>query len=251
MNGLAAAAGITGALVALSSWPAGTASHGAASSPARATGNAAAIALARSNAAATDRMGTQFDTETGYLVIRETTGPRWSVSWKYGLGRVPAGYVPAVEHLTIGLHDGRVTWLSDLMIPSCAKARCAGSLRPLYVLETSKGLYGRFNGSTSGCYSTMHGTIDGYFIGYDETALAGTYAPLRQAGPNDILTSTVRAGGTRTWTEVAVISRATRLQSEITVHSSAGDGVPAYSYRITFSYKAAPVLPPPVTCLAP
>ena len=98
-------------------------------------------------------------------------------------GKVPAGYVPVVEHLTIAGNGGRGVWASDIMSPSCS-----GCTEVAYqVLLRSSGLVGHFlpNGpATAGtCWQHLSGgfgwqTGDVYFEPFNGIV----YQPLRRSG---------------------------------------------------------------------
>lgn len=199
------------------------------------SGNAAAIALARASAAIESRMGSLAEVETGYAFMRDELGKTSSMQWRYDVGRAPSGYVPVIEHLTFDFHEGRIIWLSDVMDPRCQATFCSDL--PYQVLLTGGGLTGHFDVAglppAASCWSRLTGSVDGFSVGEDVLGASGHFAPVVRSGAIERITSVIRAGTGRTWTETESLSTATHLPIAEVVQSSAGAGIPAFSFAET------------------
>ncbi len=134
------------------------------SSPAAASstvsGNPAAIALYRMVVAATQHQGGVDEVQTGLVVMKDSLGKVSSVSWAIGSGKLPAGYVPATEHLTVANSGGKIIWASDSLTPVCGTGLCADV--PYQVVLNGSGLFGHFASSAASgtCWTHDSGSLD-------------------------------------------------------------------------------------------
>jgi hypothetical protein len=170
------------------------------------------------------------------------------------LGTVPAGYVRAVEHITIANDGGRVLWVSDDLVPVGCSSKVEHSCLPVAVLLFSGGVVWHFGSANLGpegsCWGTVsQGAVDGYTragvaYGYD---LYGHFRPMRGEGGTEVVTSTFPWGTTQQATEIDTVAVATHLPTEGEVRISAGPGRAAFSYRWTDHWLSALMPVPHIT----
>jgi hypothetical protein len=224
------------------------------------TGNPKTIAFYRQVVAATAKAPGWTATFSGYTAIEESIGKQTSVNWEYYDG-VPKGYDPAVDHVTAAAAGGRLTWLSDEIVPAprtCAKGSVCflPATLPYQVLLGPSGLEGHFVASGPAslvCWAKDHGAVLGYSkvgvpTGY---GLYGRFYPMRRAGGAELVTSTYPWGATQHATEVDTISIATHLPSTTVVHVSASPGHPALTLSSTYRWLGATPAEPATTPACP
>lgn len=233
------------------------------------TGSAATIAFYRQMVAQTNREGGVTFVVSGYDALRDNIGKTSSVSWISGAGGLPAGYVHAIDHVTLANSAGAIAWVSDEMVPRCAPP--AGSTSggitlgctdiTYQTLLTASGVVGHYlpggsYGTAGTCWGPDRGssgggaTVDGYSssnIGHvGSYGVFGHFFPMRRAGGSELVTSRYPFGAGRRATEVDTISIATHLPKKGVTHVTAGAGHPAFTMTWTNHWLARPPTEPVV-----
>jgi hypothetical protein len=191
--------------------------------------------------AATRRTAGVEEVQTGYSAIGDAAGTASTFSMVSAVGVVPAGYVRAVEHITIANDDGHVLWLSDDLVPAACGPKAVGSCLPVAVLLLPGGAFWHFgsaglSAARGSCWGTLSdAAVDGYTqtgaaYGYD---LYGRFSPMHRVGGSELVTSIFPWGTAQTATEVDTVPVTTHLPTLGAVHISATPGHPGFSYRWT------------------
>lgn len=107
------------------------------------TGNAAAIRAFDAVAAHADALPAIRIRQSGYMTMRAAPAP--GTEFRFGYGGVPKGYVRADETLTYVQHDGKVVWLTDVVVPAsgarCSKGQTCTSVAPVELFVTTKAAF--------------------------------------------------------------------------------------------------------------
>ena len=161
----------------------------------RPTGNAAAIAYARSVAKAYSHVPAVAILETGYVAMHSYRGKVSGFAWKWGTGVVPAGWVPVAESSVVRLKSGRVAWFTDVLIPpGCRPAACPEP--PVEIVANAHGGYWRLDlPSARACYRKLRGATP-LTIGQRFVSVGGHFGPLIRQG-NSVLTNYTYAWDSR------------------------------------------------------
>lgn len=250
-TGVAVVVAATAAL--LSSFAAGPPAH---ASP-TVSGNHAAIAFYRHVVAATQRQRAVEEVQTGFVALQDRVlKGTATVAWTTGTGRVPTGFVPVTEHLTVASKGGKIAWATDLFTPDCPTKLCPDV--PYQVLLTASGMLGRVTGNVKAeeragrCWAQdKGGNLDALSVGAPfGYQLVGHYRPLERSGSTVKVTSTYPWGMKGSATEVDTINARTDLPTSGVTKVAATAGNPAFTYRWTSRWLAHAPAEPKVTCKA-
>jgi len=194
------------------------------------SGNARAVAFARSVVRSYGHVPGISYTQRGYSVMEDRIGPGSFFGWSWGTGYAPSGWVAATDHVTVGLAADRVLWVRDDLTPHCGKA-CG--VVPIEVMITRAGDFWR--PKASACYRKFHGSP--YKIGSAWISLlSGHYGPLTRRGGSVLTHFSYRWGAGRTATQTDVIGAASRLIRSYRVSVSPGSGANQPAFKFSADY---------------
>lgn len=210
------------------------------------------VSLARAVRSALDQVSGESYEQTGFAYMLSQQAPEAAFRWRWGGGPV-AGMVPALEHATAGLGEGRVTWWRDELTPlPCAEAvLCASVAAPqvpveLLVLPTGD-FYAYGTRARHGCFGRLGGSVP-LRIGDRVWTLYGEFAPPAPHGPTELLKSVFPWGLTGgTASETASVSARTHrpLRAQTLIVPASGNPFEIIS---SFAYPAHPRPPVPTLC---
>jgi len=225
---------------------------GAAVPAAAAGGTAEGISLARAVRSALAQVPAESYEQTGFAYMVSQQAPEAAFRWRWGSGPV-AGMVPALEHATAGLSEGRVSWWRDELTPlPCAEAAlCATVTAPqvpveLLVLATGD-FYAYGTRSRHGCFGRLGGSVP-LRIGDRVWTLYGEFAPPASHGPTELLKSVFPWGLTGgTATETATISARTHRpqRAQTLIIGASGN---QFEINSSFAYPSHARAPVPTLC---
>jgi len=123
------------------------------------TGSKQAIAIARAQSRAYDKVPVEVYSQTGFIDMTDQEGKSSYFSFNWGQPKLPAGWVWASEHATVVLAKGRVVWWrDDLTPPACTGAGICHQV-PVEILSEHSGAYYAFGSAASHtCFGTLRGT---------------------------------------------------------------------------------------------
>ncbi|HZU40033.1 MAG TPA: hypothetical protein VE992_03225 [Solirubrobacteraceae bacterium] len=125
-----------------------------------ATGNAHAIAIARSEARAYARIPAETYTETGYIQMDDQEGKTSFLRYYLGLAKLRPGYVWATEHGIVALRHGRVVWArDDLAPPPCTGVGACHQIPVELVMMKSGAYYAFGNAAHHTCFGRLSGGL--------------------------------------------------------------------------------------------
>ena len=201
----------------------------------RPTGNAAAIAYARSVAAAYSRVAAVEYLQTGYVAMHSQLGRGSGFAWSWGTGVVPAGWDRVAESAVVALNAGRVAWFTDVLIPQgCNGTFC--SEPPVKIVVTARGGYWRFDMPTAkACYRRLLGARP-LTIGQRFVSVGGHYGPLVRHGNSVVTDYTYAWDADQTATETDVISARTRhvLATRVAVAKGSRPHQPRFTFQAAY-----------------
>ncbi len=227
---------------------AGTAS----ASPSGASGNAQAIAFARSVQTAYEHVAGISYTQKGYAALSSSIGEHSFFNVTWGSGIVPANYVNATEHAVVALHKGDVAWAQDELTPPLRCIAGTGCVtQPVEIVETKAGSFWRFNvaGAQFQCFNKLSSEGLSFPIGSPWISVGGDYTPLVQHG------TTVTSGFSYAWStdqtarEIDTVSATTKLIGAYRVTVSKGNGAKqsGFSFSATYTNLTRPPAQPKLT----
>jgi hypothetical protein len=207
------------------------------------TGNARTIAFYRAMADKTRLYGTNVVRQTGFASLQiDGNNPVWS-----NAEAAPAGFSPATEDIIIASTDGKVTWVTDLITARCSGGKCAS----VETLLDSSGVFSRLPSGpySTSCWTKSQGPVAGLTKtgGPSGYGVDGYFAPMRQVGGNELVTSTYPYGNGRTATELDTISLATDLPIKGVIHVTSGRALRTFSYSFSDSWLKSSEVRPQVT----
>lgn len=124
-----------------------------------ATGNRRAIAIARAEVRAYDRVPAVRYRQTGYIEMIDTGGTRVSFEFEWGQTKLRPGWAWATEHGTIAVRRDHVVWWRDDLTPSrCIQAGVCHRL-PVEIISDRAGAFWTFgDASRHSCFARLDGS---------------------------------------------------------------------------------------------
>jgi hypothetical protein len=215
------------------------------------TGNAQAIAIARSVAKAYTHIAGVKYTQTGYMEMRDVLGKDSYFSYSDGTGYLPSGWVRATEHGTVGLHDNRVTWAEDILSPQDCGSLC--ETLPIEMVTIRTKSYWRYYEPVArfACYYKLSGNPP-FPVGTEFVDLSGDhYSPPTDDGSALLLHYTYPWTKGRDATETDAVSAHSRLisASHVAIPKGTGAHQPAFTFAAKFTnLSKTPAEPHVVLC---
>jgi hypothetical protein len=198
------------------------------------TGDPGAIALYRSAVTATNALPAYVQTQTGYVRIQDSLGPKKFANWAWGWDQFQKGYHPAAEHLVIAQRHGRTLWIVDTMTSAakgCHSPSCREAIPIMLVITRTHAYYGLISsGSLPTCFNPRPLAHVPYSVGTPWWVTAGKFSKPVPDGALTEVTSRFTVGG-QAVTEADWITNASHLFTRSSLHLAAGDGHPAFAYR--------------------
>jgi hypothetical protein len=228
----------------------GAATAGA--SPNGATGNAQAIAFARSMQSAYDHVAGIDYTQQGYATLRSAIGKHSFFNVTWGSGTVPTGWVSATERAVVALHNGAVVWAQDELTPPRCTAATACATQPVEIVEVKAGSFWRFavSGAQFHCFNKLPSEGLSFPIGSPWISVGGDYTPLVQHGTTVTSRFSYLWSTNQTATETDTVSASTKLISAYRVTVSKGKAKqPGFTFAASYTnLTSAPAQPKLTLC---
>jgi len=198
------------------------------------TGDPQAIALFREAARATNALPAYVITQSGYVRIDDSLGPRRRVHWAWGWAQAQPGYRAATERLVVVQRGGRTAWLEDTITPTAASCRDDCGVVPIELVITHSAAYDGLvsSGTSASCFERVSVLRVPYPAGGPWWTAVGTLARPVRAGTLTSITSQFPTGP-QLVRETDWVRTATNLFARSTVAVAAGGGRPAFAYRST------------------
>lgn len=215
-----------------------TASALAAAGP---TGSQQAIAIARAESHAYNKVPVEIYSQTGYIDMTDLEGKSSYFSFNWGQSKLPAGWVWATEHATVVLSHGRVVWWrDDLTPPPCTGVGLCHQV-PVEILSEHSGAYYAFGSAASHtCFGTLRGSQP-VRVGTQWIQPGGHFsAPVFAPGVAK-LTYTFAWGKGHTARETDTLSSSTHLLQSTRVVIPGGHTIKASERHPSKAPKAPPV----------
>ena len=216
------------------------------------TGDPAAIALYRHAVEATNALPAYVQSQSGYVRIDDSLGPRRFAHWAWGWDQFQPGYVSATERLVLAQRDGRTVWIDDTLTAStkgCGSPRCRQAVPIELVITKTHAFYGLISSGThASCFVREPLRDVPYAVGSPWWSTEGEFSKALQDGSLTKVTSRFSAGG-QLVTETDWIANASQRFARSVLRLAAGTGHPAYGYANTDAQvAAAPHLPALTLC---
>jgi hypothetical protein len=216
------------------------------------TGDPATIALYREAVAATNALPDYVQSQSGYVRIEDSLGPKRFAHWAWGWDQVQPGYVAATEQLVLVQHRGRTVWIDDTLTAStkgCGSPRCRQAVPIELVITRTRAYYGLISSGThASCFVRESLRDVPYAVGSPWWSVVGAFSKAQPDGRDTEVTSRFAAGG-QLVTESDWITNASRIFARSVLRLAVGSGHPAYAYRNTDTrLAAAPHLPALTPC---
>jgi hypothetical protein len=197
------------------------------------TGDPRAIAIYRAAARATNELPAYVITQSGYVRIFDSLGPKRRVHWAWGWDQGQPGYRPATERLVLVQRDGRTAWIEDTLTPTARSCRGGCAVVPIELLITPTaawdGLVSSSSGTSAGCFVRVATTHAPYVAGGPWWATVGALsAPVRSGRLTEITSRFALAS--REVRESDWLTTATRLFARSVVQVAPGGGTPGFTY---------------------
>ena len=198
------------------------------------TGDRAAIVLFRAAARATNDLPAYVVSQSGYVRIADSLGPRRTVHWAWGFDQGERGYRPATERIELVQRAGKVLWLEDTLTPvpaPCHAEKCAPVLPIQLVITRTAAFAGLISsGTAASCVVREPLAKVPYPAGFAWWAPVGRLSPAVRAGALTAITSRFSSGG-QAVTETDWLRASSRLFDKSVVRFAAGDGRHAFTYE--------------------
>ncbi|HEY7968221.1 MAG TPA: hypothetical protein VID68_14465 [Solirubrobacteraceae bacterium] len=205
-----------------------------------ATGSPAGIKLAKRIVAALAKVPVESFVRRNYVWMAAAEGRVSSFNWTWGEGPT-RGDQPAVEHIVLRTHDGRVVWWTDSLTPPACTSGGICSNIPVVVVDDAHGLRYAFGSAAKHtCAAALHGGTP-FELGRVFWAAAGHFDAPVHAGADVRLTSSYTwaiqgAAPVPTATETDTVAAKSHLL--LREHVSVNTGVP-FGWSATFAYPGA------------
>jgi hypothetical protein len=233
--GLAVA--VLGATIAI----AGQSAVGA-TSPTR--GNAAAIALYRAAAKATNDLPAYVISQHGYVRINDSIGKHRKTEWAWGQDQFQAGEVATNEHIVLVQNHGVVVWIEDTLRPdvTCDSGGTCPTMLPLQFFITKTRAYAGIISSpklpTAACFTREPLSDVPYAAGTSWWWAVGAFAPLVRHGHLDVVTSSYANAGQHE-TETDWVALATTLFTRSSFQVAGSRTHHAFDFSATYARRHA------------
>ena len=217
------------------------------------TGSRAGIALFRAAAHATNALPAYIQSQSGYVRISDSLGPKRTAHWAWGWDQFQPGYYPAIERIVIAQRHGRTVWIDDVLTAStkgCHSPRCRQAVPIQLVITRTQAFYGLISsGSTASCFVREPLRHVPYAAGGAWwSTLAGHYDAPTPSRSSLEVTSQFTIGG-QAVVESDWVARSSHLFDKSVLHIARGRAHPAFSYSNSDARLArAPHLPPLTLC---
>jgi hypothetical protein len=216
------------------------------------TGDPAAIAFYRHAVRATNALPAYVQSQSGYVRIDDSLGPKRFAHWAWGWDQFQPGYVAANERLVLAQRGGHTVWIDDTLTAStkgCSSPRCRQAV-PIELVITKAAAYDGLisSGTHASCFVRESLRNVPYAVGSPWWATVGEFSKVQPDGSLSEVTSRFSAGG-QLVTETDWISNGSNLFARSVLRLAAGTGRPAYGYRNTDAQVASsPKLPALTLC---
>jgi hypothetical protein len=216
------------------------------------TGDPAAIALFRRAVAVTNALPAYVQTQSGYVRIQDSLGPRKFAHWAWGWDQFKPGYHPATERIVIDQRHGRTVWIEDTLTAApkgCGAPSCRQAAPIEFVITPTHAYYGLISsGSSPPCFNPWPRRHVPYAAGSPWWTTAGSFAAPVPDGALTELRSKLSIDG-RVVTEHDWVSRSSHVFERSALRLAAGAGLPSFTYRNTDArLTSAPHLPALTLC---
>jgi hypothetical protein len=191
------------------------------------TGNAAAIALYRTAAKATNDLPAYVIIQHGYVRINDSIGKHRTSEWAWGQDQFQPGEVATTEHLVLVQRHGVVAWIEDTLYPDvkCDSGGTCPAMLPLQFFITKSRAYAGIISSpkspTAACF-TRESTDDvPYSAGTSWWWAVGAFTPIVRHGAfREVTSSYPNSGQLETETDWVRSSTTVFVRSSFRVSAS-------------------------------
>lgn len=209
-------------------------------------GSKRGVALAREVERALKHVPVIAYRQTGFVSMYSTLARTSKFDWRWGSGTVPAGWVKATEHITIGMRKGAIAWWRDILTPPSCSSKCIQ--QPVEIVLDKAGAfyaYGPYAKGRITCFNHLKGTLPHKLGEPFYTAFATFSKPSKRGG--SLVMSSRYTWGKAHAQEREVISPHTHLLERFAVKvSKAGNGSPAFAFKGEMHYPSHAPKPPHV-----
>lgn len=165
------------------------------------SGSAAAIALYKAAARATNDLPAYVIDQRGYVRIHTSIGKHRAMEWAWGQDQFQKGEVATTERLVLVQNHGVVAWIEDTLTPDVkcdSETSCASKLPLQFVITKTRafvGIISSKSSATASCFTREPLDDVPYAAGTSWWWADGAYQPIAHDGHLSVVTSSYPNAG--------------------------------------------------------